>query len=357
MSFAIIRTKRLKTISAACAHNLRTKYAKNVDPSKSHLNRVLVDELGFADKAISNNGSYSTRLADYYKQKDAAIRSNSCMAMEFVLTASPQFFENCSPVQFEQWKKTQMDFLRKEFGDKLKFVVLHLDETSPHFHAMVSVEETKVRKFKNRYGQGEKMSTVLNADRFNPEYLRQLQDRYAGANKKFGLKRGLKNSRAVHTTLKKFAREVEIFSKMADYSKAVDRVIEEIPSLLGTCRKSDIKKHLTPVLNRVLKQAKASKIANKELPEKIQTVNKLLEENENEKQSLADLREIYREAINTKQADAKLIAEQEKSISALQEEIKRLKVKFGDDRGGDIASSLNTVSDFELRKLRPKRKS
>lgn len=39
--FAILRTKRLSDISSACAHNLRTKHANNVDKTKSHLNEII----------------------------------------------------------------------------------------------------------------------------------------------------------------------------------------------------------------------------------------------------------------------------------------------------------------------------
>lgn len=319
--YAILRTKRLKSISAACAHNLRTKFAKNVDPKKTKDNQVVLDRLGLSDRANlgADDGTYNQRLADYYSEKGAKQRTNSCQALEFVLTASPKFFKKCTPEQFEKWKAEQIKFLQKEFGDNLQFIVLHMDEKSPHFHAFISVEETKVQKYKNRYGEGTREKTTLNADRFNPIYLQKLQDRYAAQNKKFGLKRGLRNSQAVHQTLKDFAKQVEEFSKKADYTSAINVIIEGIPSVMGLCKKADIQKYLTPVLNSIMKQAKASKIANKIIPEKIEIINKLLEENEELNEELKDRKSIYAEAINSKAEDQKYILELEKRVEYLEQ--------------------------------------
>lgn len=337
MAYAILRTKRLKTLSAACAHNFRTKFAKNVDPSRTELNRTLFDPLGLEQRSKDpDDGTYDQRLVDYYEKKGAKIREDSCMALEFVLSASPKFFRE-NPDKLEEWIGVQMDFLKKEMGDRLQLVVLHMDEKTPHLQVFVSVEETKLHKYKNRYGQGEKLKTTLNADRFNPIYLQRLQDRYARANKRFGLKRGLRNSKAVHTTLKEFAQQVEDFTKRADYTGAINKIIDGVPSFMGACRIGDIKNALVPVLNSIMKQAKAHKIANKLLPEKIEAINQLYEDLQDlkdelaeEKEKLPELKALYKEAINSKQAD---LAE----IFDLKAEVKRLKDKYepdGFDGGG-----------------------
>lgn len=49
--YAILRTKRIKDsqkFSQMCQHNLRdkTEQEKNIDPSKSNLNEVLIDDFG-----------------------------------------------------------------------------------------------------------------------------------------------------------------------------------------------------------------------------------------------------------------------------------------------------------------------
>lgn len=115
MAYAILRTKRLKDsdkIGQAFAHNLRTKYQNNVDKSKSHSNEILIDELDFANAKDFDKG-YSQILDDYYKAIDAKEKKNSVKMMEFVLTASPEFFKNASPAQLEDWKKNKSNLHKK----------------------------------------------------------------------------------------------------------------------------------------------------------------------------------------------------------------------------------------------------
>ena len=101
--------------------------------------------------------------------------------MEFVLTASPEFFKN-NPKS--NWAQHQLEFIKNEWGDNCKLAVIHKDESTDHIHVVVSTEETKTQRFKNRYGEGEKSVTSLNAKRFDRKYLIDLQTRYAKHNEK-----------------------------------------------------------------------------------------------------------------------------------------------------------------------------
>lgn len=318
--YAILRTKRQDGIASVCAHNLRTKYAKNVDKTKSHLNQIYIDNLQLSERAAlgPSAGTYDERLLKYYEEKKVKVKENSVLCLEFVLTASPQFFKNATQAQFKDWKKTQLDFMRKEFGEQVQFAILHLDEKSPHYHFLVSVEETKIHKYKNRYGVTEKMVTSLNADRYNPIYLQKLQDRYAEANQKFGLARGLRNSKAIHNELKNFYKDVNSFLEKKDYSSVINNLVEKLPVFLGVCKIDDVRKLFTPVVNKLMKQSKAARITLKELPEKIKLINSLIEENEKLNLELKEKRDYYKEAINEKIEDNKL-------IDSLQKEIIRLK--------------------------------
>ena len=343
--YAILRTKRLSGISSACAHNLRTKYAKNVDKTKSHLNEIIIDNLDLSTRANmgSDTGTYDDRLLDYYKNKNAKVKQNSVMAMEFVLTASPEFFEKATPEKLNRWKKSQLNFMKKEFGDQVQFAVLHLDEKTPHLHFFVSVEETKMQKYKNRYGSGEKLVCSLNADRYNPIFLQKLQDRYAEYNKKYGLERGMRNSKAVHTELKEFQAQVKEFLDKKDYTSVIDNLLEKVPVFMGACKIETVKKVLTPVLNTLMKQSKAARITLKELPEKVQFINSLIEENEELNKELKEKKNYYIEAINEKIADKNKILE-------LEEEVKRLEALVP-----KVAPAVGNNATVE--KLTPNKKS
>ena len=296
--FAILRTKRIKdngAVGKAVAHNLRSKYQNNVDKSRSNQNEILIDELCFQN-ANSENG-YSDLLDDYYKKVEAKQKGNSVKAMEFVLTASPEFFKQASAKQLNEWKKEQVAFAKKEFGDNLKFAVLHMDESNPHIHLMVSVEEKKAVKYKNRYGSGEKMQTTLNARRFNREYLKNLQTRYAEHNKRFGLNRGLRNSKATHKTLKSFYQSVGA-AMSKDYDKVARKIISKLvvdkQNMLGYIKASDIPNLLGPILDKLLKDNKKVKtLLNFNTQENIKELEKVL----NDKQSIEGLRKEYFEAV------------------------------------------------------------
>lgn len=251
--FAILRTKKIKDYTAfskTMQHNLRTKFADNVDASKSKENKVYYQHIKNADE-----------LKAYYDNLSAKERVNSVKAMEFVFTASPEFFEKASNEQLEKWKADQVAFAKNEWGDKLQFLVLHNDEKSPHFHAIVSVEDTKEHKYKNQKGEFFKKVTTLNARKFDREYLRSLQSKYALANKKYGLSRGIKNSKARHIELKEFRNSVSKALE-ADYTKSIESAFDNEflkKKKLGYISFDDAKAFMLHHLNYMAREVKKLK--------------------------------------------------------------------------------------------------
>ena len=139
-----------------------------------------------------------------------------------MLTASPEFFKKATDKQKLEWRKTQMEFLKEEFGNSLLHVVEHNDEKTKHIQAIILSDKTKLHKYKNQKGDFFKEKTALSPGDYNPEYLRKLQDRYALKNKKFGLSRGLRNSKATHRTLKEFYKNVDV-AMAKDYEDSVKK--------------------------------------------------------------------------------------------------------------------------------------
>lgn len=321
--FAILRTKRIKDsnkFTQVCRHNLRdkTENEKNINVKKSHLNVILVDKFDL-QSSKEFGGGYAKKLNDYYNKLEIKQRKDAVQAMEFVLSASPEFFKKASPKKIEDWTKTQMDFARKEFGKNLKFAVLHMDESTPHIHLVISTEITKVQKYKNRYGECEKTVTSLNAKRFNRSYLIDLHTRYAKHNEKFGLVRGAFDSQADHQDLETHRRQVKKASN-ADYTKEINEEIDKNfgGSVLGFEKRftaDEIKKGLTPFINNLVK-------AQKNLKTKAENTSSSVVQSHNEivqlKEWLDEKKEDYIEAINTNKA---LRAE----LVEVKEELKRWK--------------------------------
>lgn len=253
--FAILRTKRIKDYTAVSnmfKHNLRQKYATNVDKDKSNSNKVYIDKI-----------MSSSELKSYYDELEVQEKSNSVKAIELVLTASPEFFENISKDKLEAWKKSQIDFLKAEYGNRLKFLVCHEDETSPYFHAVISLEERKTHKYKNQKGEFFKVKTTLNSRNFNREYLIALQSKYAEHNKRFKLNRGLHNSKARHKELKEFQADVKksLTLNVDDgIEKAFDVALKE-KTKMGYINYNDAKAFFIHTVNRLTRKNKNLKTA------------------------------------------------------------------------------------------------
>lgn len=341
--YAILRTKRIKDnnkFSQMCSHNLRDgkNPEENIDKSKSNQNEILIDEFDL-ENVKEFGGSYSQKIDDYYNKLGVKQRKNSVKCLEFVLTASPEFFEKATPKEKENWKKHQLDFARKEFGKNLKLMVLHNDESNMHFHLAVSVEETKTVKFKNRHGAGEKTTTNLNARKFNRSYLIDLHTRYAEHNKPLGLVRGVRGSKATHTDLKSFRSDVKEAIE-SDYTKQINKEIDKQfgdKNLLGLPKKftaNEIKEKLSPFINNLVKKQKSLKTKVKNTGSAISGDVEALRQ---EKNNLADLKKDYFDGANNHQANKKRIAE-------LEQELKRLKPVENNKKPEVQPEKTNTVN-------------
>ena len=298
MSFVIgrIGNKKfhsLNEISSAVNHNLRLHLTHSLNEriyqDKTHNNRVLINSFNCD---LKNGSSFQNKLMNFYNSKNIKIKENNVLMLEFIISASPEFFENISKKVYEDWINTQLEFIKNQFGDNAKLVVLHEDESSPHFHIFLSTDQTSIKKYKNQKGEFFKETTSLNAKRFNPDYLSQFQDNLAKANEKFKLARGIVNSDREHESIKDFNKRVKkILSK--DYEKEIENqlntLIEKNQQEIGLFNKkkvlttSFVKKVFKPFLNRVLKDISIINFIKKE-SEKLQ---KTKEENEKLKKDLS----------------------------------------------------------------------
>lgn len=330
MNNNILRTEKVKSrqqITQAAEHNFRIRTQINIDPTRSKLNQIFVNTLN-VDTAKSSD--LQEKLTKHYQQLDIKEKKNNVLMMEFMVSASPEFFENKSTLQIDEWATHQVDFFKKEFGEQLKIAVLHLDEKTPHLHFMIGTEIKSVKKYKNQKGEFHKETWSLNADRYNPEYLIGLHDRHAVWNKKFGLKRGVKGSMREHRTLKEFYKIVDKALK-TDYEKAIENVIGTLETGLLTNKVSidEVRKKFKPMMNGVLKQNKALRekfaLDIKKWASDLSAREIELDKKEME---LSELKPLYSEAVRSKIADNKLIEQQQAELKNLRAENQRLKEQY-----------------------------
>lgn len=326
--FAIIRTKRITNINGAFNHNLRVnrEYSRHVDKSKTDDNLILHDKFEFGSSGVN----FEARIDEYIKENNIFVKKGTNIkCLEFVLTASPDFFKNASEKEKIEWRKTQIEFLKGEFGSSLLHVVEHNDEKTKHIQAIILTDRVKKHKYKNQKGEFFKEKHTISPGDYNPAYLRGLQDRYAFYNKKFGLVRGLRNSKATHRTLKEFYKAVEI-AMSKDYSntvrKKISYALKEEQNFLGYIKTEKAVELLTPILNDVLKKLKTVKtLLNFNTADVILEVNDLLKD----KEKIKDLKKEYFEKIS-KYNDT------QNENALLKSELDKLKLQIKDltDDGG-----------------------
>ncbi len=222
IQFNILRARKIKTqgrIYATAAHNLRLRSQANIDEGRSRDNQVIFDSLNFDRQ--ERGGLYKSLMA-YYDELQIKRKQDNVLMYEYVVTASPEFFQGKTPSQVKEWADHQSKFFHEQFGQNYKVAFLHLDEKTPHLHIICSTEIKSIKKYKNRYGSCEKETWSLNSKHIDPEFLVALHDKHAEWNKKYNLSRGVRGLQASHQELKDFYKEVHRLQSLDYTGKATE---------------------------------------------------------------------------------------------------------------------------------------
>jgi hypothetical protein len=187
-------------------HVSRSRETPNADLSKLKDNQTLIhnDDLDLPLSEVVHNKIHSV-------EQRRKIRPDAVYAVEILLTASPEYFRPNDPSKYgdyqvgklDAWAKASQEWLQREYGDRIVKAELHLDEATPHIHAyLVPTDENGQLNCKKIFGGRAKMFAF--------------QDSYAAATQHLGLERGVKNSRAEHTTVKDYYSVVNAASQELD---------------------------------------------------------------------------------------------------------------------------------------------
>jgi hypothetical protein len=193
MAYGICRIQKLKAgaVGRSAQHTSRKRETPNADPEKQHI-RII----GQPDNP--NTPDLETLVRQHIG--DQTIRKNAVLAVEFLLTASPEYFRSDDPgragyyeqQKLEDFQQKACEWLLNRYGSRIVRAELHLDESTPHIHAyMIPLDEKG--KLSCR--------ALLGGSRYR---LSELQDDFALAMKPLGLERGIKGSRAKHTEVRKY---------------------------------------------------------------------------------------------------------------------------------------------------------
>ena len=185
--YAIIGIGKLKAagnIAGVLSHMMRTRETPNSDGRE---NTVLIQPPSLSE--------VMQEIALYMPRK------NAVLAYDMLLTASPEFFQDKTPEQVQEWAQDALAWACKKLDrENIKGAVLHLDEnTGPHVQILALPVVNSKLNARGITGGRERM--------------RALWTEYAAAMKHWGLVRGREYSPAKHVDVK-------------DYYQAVNRATE-----------------------------------------------------------------------------------------------------------------------------------
>lgn len=180
MAYAIMRAKKLAnmgSVAASMQHCYRERETHNADQERTPDNQHLVAKS--TDEAM---GKLRALLPEK-RRKDAVL------AVEYVMTASPEWFDKATPEQEKAFFQRSLQWLADKYGaDRIVTASIHRDEATPHLSAfVVPLTQDKRLSAKEFIGSRDKM--------------RVDQTSYAGRVADLGLERGIEGSKATHQTI------------------------------------------------------------------------------------------------------------------------------------------------------------
>ena len=189
----ICRIEKIKSVGAlggAYLHNLRLKDIPNADEAKASFNFELTERL--TGKSYVDCFHDKIRSSPWYENGRHKIAKNAVYAVEFMLTFGGEANEK---IDIDTWCHDNMKWLSSHFGgaQNVLSAILHLDERTPHIHAIIIPLDEKGKLNYTKYLGGSKYR------------LSELQDNYhAEVGQLHNLDRGIKGSKAHHQDIDNF---------------------------------------------------------------------------------------------------------------------------------------------------------
>ncbi len=316
MGYAVLHIDKPRgNDSAMSVHIERTFVPNNVDASRTHLNRDLVQ---FPANVTNRTEAITHRIATtgiYRKVAD-----NQVKALRFILSGSHEdMLQLESDGRLEEWCNSTMQWLYTIFGKaNVVAATLHADEETPHIHAtVVPIVTGERRKAKQEAENGKrKYKTKKNKirlcadDLLTPKKLEEYQTSYAEQMRPFGLSRGIQGSEAKHCTNMEYYKELlkETKQKQLEVEELIQKV-RELEKQTGKLR---------------VKGTLYSLFGNSELDKAEQRIEELEQEVERQQHlSEKEKAEIRKEVIilqDTIRDKDKTISEQHREIKVYEEE-------------------------------------
>lgn len=287
------KIKSLPELRAALKHNCREQPTPNADPARAALNG---GESGTVAQALAR---YRSALGDHKPRK------NAVHAVEYMFSASPEWFNNKDPEYINKYFKDCALYVADKYGkNNIVSIKYHYDETTPHCHVIVIPMHNNKLNAKHYIGGTKAVA-------------QQFQHDIGLIGNKYGLTRGIEGSRATHTTIKEFNKIVSQVG--GDPQKALE--------LMQAGKKQNINQKTVNALKT--KNAQILKDANK----------KVAEAKAAETRSRAALLAVKTELSELKQTFKDQSKEHDNNIKEMQKEIQKL--------NNELVKSVNRIKRVE----------
>lgn len=182
--FAILRTEKLKSkieVRSAIFHCFRAQKTENADIKKIN------------DNIYIFSNTKESALTKFNSLLPSRVRKNAVYCIEYLISASPEYFQNITINERNKYFNDSLSFLKKKHGvENCIHASLHLDETTPHLHVFViPIDKNNKLNCREYLGGSSK--------------LRKLQSDFVkAAGEPNGLCRGIEGSKAKHTKVSQF---------------------------------------------------------------------------------------------------------------------------------------------------------
>ena len=223
MGFVVLHMEKAHgSDSGTTAHIERFIIPKNADPTRTYLNRRLID---YPDGVKDRSAAIQQRLEEAGLTRK--IGSNQVRAIRINVSGTHEDMKRIEEEgRLDEWCADNLKYFADTFGkENIVAAHLHRDEETPHIHVTlvpIVKGERKRRKreeqTKKRYRKKPTDTVRLCADDIMTRLkLKSYQDTYAVAMAKYGLQRGIDGSKARHKSTQQYYRDIQ---KLSDDLKA-----------------------------------------------------------------------------------------------------------------------------------------
>ena len=206
--YCILRTQKLKStkeVRGSLRHVLREAPTPNADPVKAALN-------------YHTHGDSTSILERFGRLLPKQRRRDAVLAIEYLVTASPEFFKRATREQTDKYFKDAVQWLQNRHGcSNIFHVSIHRDETTEHAHVYVCPRDHKGKLNCKRYLGGKNALSGMQSD---------FAEKVGVGH---GLKRGVQKSRAKHTSVRRFYSGVNRAAKqMAELQQENEQLKKDL---------------------------------------------------------------------------------------------------------------------------------